>query len=227
MDNRRHSADLSPEILVPTLKHWYAYQMVYPFALFFIKASILALYYKVFSQRVFRIWISITAAVVAAHTVVAVFVNAFECRHRISDAWSPTFPKGCNNLPKTYFSTAGVSIATDFILLWSQVECNIAIVTACIPPLRPMFKETFRDNSSSRSRKDSGSKSTGGIFSGTPRFRAQGLVELDAYRGSHSEWRNTVSSGADNESEKHILSSEQIGIRKTMCVETVSSPVEE
>lgn len=117
MDNRRHSADLSPEILVPTLKHWYAYQMVYPFALFFIKASILALYYKVFSQRVFRIWISITAAVVAAHTVVAVFVNAFECRHRISDAWSPTFPKGCNNLPKTYFSTAGVSIATDFVIL--------------------------------------------------------------------------------------------------------------
>lgn len=60
---------------MPTLKHWYAYQLVYPFALLFVKASILALYYKIFSQKSFRIWIWITAAIVSAYTVVVVFVN--------------------------------------------------------------------------------------------------------------------------------------------------------
>lgn len=117
-NRRRHLTDLPPEILEPTLKHWYAYQMVYPLALFFVKASILALYYKVFSQQMkFKIWVWVIGAIVATYTVVVVFVNAFECGTRFSDAWSPTFPEGCNNLPKAYFSTAGISIATDFAIL--------------------------------------------------------------------------------------------------------------
>lgn len=117
-NRRRHPTDLPPEILEPTLKHWYAYQMVYPLALFFVKASILALYHKVFSQqRKFKIWVWVIGAIVATYTVVVVFVNAFECGTRFSDAWSPTFPGGCNNLPKAYFSTAGISIATDFAIL--------------------------------------------------------------------------------------------------------------
>lgn len=52
-------------------------------------------------------------------------------------------------------------------------------------------------------------------------------MELKAYRGHHTEWRNAVSSGADNESEEHILSDERMGIRKTMCVETISNPTDE
>lgn len=108
---------MPPEILIPTLKHWYAYQLVYPFALLFVKASILALYYRIFSQKAFKISVWVMATTVATYTVVVVFVNAFECPHKISNAWSPTFPKGCNNLPKAYFSMAGVSIATDFLIL--------------------------------------------------------------------------------------------------------------
>lgn len=65
------------------------------------------------------------------------------------------------------------------------------------------------------------------MFSRTPRFRPEGLVELKAYRGHHTEWQNAVSSGADNESEEHILSDERMGIRKTMCVETISNPTDE
>ena len=110
-------ADLPPEILIPTLKHWYAYQLVYPFALLFVKASILALYYRIFSQKAFKRWVWGIAAVITTYTFVVVFVNAFECPHKISNAWSPTFPQGCNNIPKAYFSMAGVSIATDFAIL--------------------------------------------------------------------------------------------------------------
>ena len=44
----RHADELDLlEILVPTLKHWYAFQLVYPFTLFLVKASILALYRRI------------------------------------------------------------------------------------------------------------------------------------------------------------------------------------
>lgn len=113
------------------------------------------------------------------------------------------------------------------ILLWSQVECNIAIITACIPPLRPIFKGTFRGNSSGRSRREGGSKYAGEIFPPDRRFKGQELVEFDLYSRRHSELQNTVSGGPDNESEEHILSSGRSGILKTMCVETVSNPTDE
>lgn len=74
--SRRHGADLDlTKVLVPTLKHWYAYQMVYPWALFFVKASILALYYRIFKQTNFRYAVYLVAAFVSVYTIVTFFVN--------------------------------------------------------------------------------------------------------------------------------------------------------
>lgn len=76
MNIRRHMSDLDLEaVLVPTLKHWYAYQMVYPWALFFVKASIFALYHRIFRQTKFCYAVYIVAAFVSIYTIVAFFVN--------------------------------------------------------------------------------------------------------------------------------------------------------
>ncbi|KAH7065798.1 hypothetical protein BKA63DRAFT_608342 [Paraphoma chrysanthemicola] len=205
----QHGADLDMAIiLVPTLKHWYAYQLVYPLALFSVKASILALYHRIFPQKQFRWMIYFVAGFVTIYTVVVFFVNAFECRTYPSRAWSPSFPAGCNNLPALYFSTASINILTDvailvmplrafqqlhmqrrkkfalmgifmiggvavlasiirlyalwvytttkdvaydaiFILLLSQIEVNIAIISASAPALRPLIDKTFKSQSQS------------------------------------------------------------------------------
>ncbi|RYO20532.1 hypothetical protein AA0113_g9777 [Alternaria arborescens] len=115
----RHNADLDHSIImVPTFKHWYAYQLVYPWALLFVKASILALYYRIFTQTNFRYAVYAVSVFVTVQTIVVTFVNAFECGAKEPwRAWVPTFPKGCNDLPKTYFSMASVNILTDIFIL--------------------------------------------------------------------------------------------------------------
>lgn len=73
---RRYGSDLDlGKILVPTLKHWYAYQMVYPWTLFFVKTSILALYHRIFKQANFRFAVYIVTAFVSVYMVLAFFVN--------------------------------------------------------------------------------------------------------------------------------------------------------
>ena len=49
--------------------------MVYPWALLFVKASILALYYRIFSQTRFRRAVYCVAAFVTIQTIVVTFVN--------------------------------------------------------------------------------------------------------------------------------------------------------
>ena len=60
---------------MPTLQHWYVYQLVYPITLFFIKASILALYHRIFTQDNFRIAVWAVSGFVSVYTIVVVFVN--------------------------------------------------------------------------------------------------------------------------------------------------------
>jgi hypothetical protein len=69
-------ADLDlPKILIPTLKHSYAYQLVYPLAIGLVKFSILAQYYRIFPVRGFRIATAAVALFVFIYTVVVIFVN--------------------------------------------------------------------------------------------------------------------------------------------------------
>lgn len=73
---RRHGSDLDfPVILGPTLKHWYAYQIVYPWSLFFVKAGILALYHRIFTKTRFRRLVYAVGAFVSTYTIVVTFVN--------------------------------------------------------------------------------------------------------------------------------------------------------
>ncbi|KAF2147298.1 uncharacterized protein K452DRAFT_314489 [Aplosporella prunicola CBS 121167] len=284
----RHFSDLGMEALEPTLKHWYAYQLIYPFALFFVKASILALYHRLFRKRQFRYWLWVVAGIVTVYTVVVVFVNAFECRSHPTHAWSLNFPEGCNNLSASYFSMASISIATDvailvlplpvlvklniqrnkrlaligiflsgtvaviasivrlnalyiytvtkdvsfdaiYILLWSQIEVNVAIITASAPSLRPMFRETFKSShGSSRPRLHSGSQSAGYMFSRsrTRRSGGDGVIELHSYDGNEGRFETTIRGRAGNESEECILGMTAAGINIIKTVDVQETSVE-
>jgi ABC-type Co2+ transport system permease subunit len=72
----QHGANLpSEKILVPTLKHWYAYQMIYPWSIFFVKAPSQALYHRIFDQTKLRYTVYTVAVFVTIFTVVVFFVN--------------------------------------------------------------------------------------------------------------------------------------------------------
>jgi hypothetical protein len=60
---------------IPTLKHFYFYQLVYPLALFFVKASILALYHRIFELVNFRYKVYSVAVFVTVYTIIVLFVN--------------------------------------------------------------------------------------------------------------------------------------------------------
>ncbi|KAJ5972602.1 uncharacterized protein N7479_002520 [Penicillium vulpinum] len=180
--------------------------LVYPLSVGMVKFSILAQYHRIFAVKQFRIATIGVGLFVFAYTIICVFVNAFECHTKPWRAWDPSFPTGCNNLPMTYFSTAGINIFTDIvillmplpllmklnlhtrrkyaliaifltgtfasvasivrlnalykyttttdvsydaiqILLWSQVEVNVAIISASAPSLRPLFNNIFKSSS--------------------------------------------------------------------------------
>ncbi|OAG20970.1 hypothetical protein CC77DRAFT_903929, partial [Alternaria alternata] len=118
-----------PSMRIPTLKHFYFYQLVYPLALFLVKASILALYHRIFELVEFRYKVWSVAAFVTVYTIVVLFVNAFECRPNPSQAWSPTFPKGCNNLRATYFALGAINVLTDItiFLLPLKAFCSLQL----------------------------------------------------------------------------------------------------
>lgn len=49
--------------------------MVYPWSLFFVKASILALYHRIFTQTKLRFSVYFVTGFVSAYTIVVFFVN--------------------------------------------------------------------------------------------------------------------------------------------------------
>ncbi|GAB7323941.1 hypothetical protein MBLNU13_g07360t1 [Cladosporium sp. NU13] len=198
---------VNPELAyIPNLKHWYAYQIVYPLSLALVKASFLALYYRVFPPpNMNRVMFWGVSVFIAAYTVAIILVNAFECPKNPSDAWKASFPRNspdCNDVPTVYYTMAAINILTDLfvlilpiapalnlkinrrkkaaiigifligfiaviasclrvyfvykyfnsrdpafdtieILLWSQIELNVAVVCSSIASLRPMFKSAF------------------------------------------------------------------------------------
>ncbi|KAM0724029.1 hypothetical protein Q7P37_001020 [Cladosporium fusiforme] len=123
-----HKADLPPDpyiAIVPSLYHWWIYQVIYPLALFFVKLSFLALYWKVFtvgSETLRKSWILAAAAIIVIFTITIMFVNAFECGADVTKAWSLSFPRGCNNYKAAYIAMASINIATDLVVLLLPIK---------------------------------------------------------------------------------------------------------
>jgi hypothetical protein len=72
------------QVLVPTLKHWYAYQLVYPITVGLVKFSILAQYYRIFEVQNFRRQVIAVGIFVAVYTIVCIFVNVSLHLHPLS-----------------------------------------------------------------------------------------------------------------------------------------------
>lgn len=76
-----HISELPQDLsaaLIPTLKYWYAYQIIYPLVLLFVKLSFLALYRRIFGQKKsMRLAILFVGAIVVAYTVIVMFVNVW------------------------------------------------------------------------------------------------------------------------------------------------------
>jgi len=119
-----------------------------------------------------------------------------------------------------------------YILLWSQIEVNLAIISASAPALRPLFKKTF-DNSSDRS-SHGYKQSSGSIFPSNTRGRANGTIELhDLNERNETSIMANIKRGKgaseiDNSSQEYIL---QEGSRKELrmsgkIVMTVETSVE-
>ncbi|KAL4937701.1 hypothetical protein BDV06DRAFT_226709 [Aspergillus oleicola] len=282
-------------VLIPTLKHWYAYQLVYPITVGLVKFSILAQYYRIFEVRNFRFQVVAVGIFVLLYTIICIFVNAFECHSKPWRAWDPSFPTGCNNLPATYFSTAAITIFTDLvilvmplpqlmklnlhrrrkyalfaifltgtfasaasiarlnalykytvtedvsydaiqILLWTQIEVNVAIISASAPSLRPLFHRIFKGSSYGRQRPSATPYGGYGTYGhGESNYRRtmthsnnHGAIELtsrddeaNAHNGgllASSSSRAEVTVDDDTSSKEHILNHNP-NIMKTVVIE--------
>ncbi|KAL4801764.1 hypothetical protein BDV18DRAFT_148162 [Aspergillus unguis] len=294
-------------ILIPTLKHWYAYQLVYPITVGLVKFSILTQYWRIFEVRIFRIQVIVVGVFVMLYTIICIFVNvrltlnccrpmltaqAFECHSKPWRAWDPSFPKGCNNLSATYFSTAAITIFTDLvilimpipqlmrlnihkrrkyaliaifligtlasaasiarlnalykytvtkdvsydaiqILLWTQIEVNVAIISASAPSLRPLFHRIFKGSSYGRPRPSNYQYPAYGTYGQQSHYRRtlthgnpHGAIELrshdeDVQAGTVQRETRADSQGQGssngNSSQEHILEYDP-NIMKTVVI---------
>ncbi|KAK6511776.1 hypothetical protein TWF481_000681 [Arthrobotrys musiformis] len=193
-----HINTVTAQKLITTLRYWFAYQILYPLVLLFIKLSILAFYLKISPQKWYRYTVYGVGIFVIAWSIAFIFAYIFECPDP-SIAWSLDFPRGCVNLPALYYSSASINIASDliilllpipvlqklqidrrrklaliaifsvgfvavagsvarlwalwkyqhtvdvsydaiFILLFSHIEITLAIMCACAPALKPLFR---------------------------------------------------------------------------------------
>ncbi|KAF3920952.1 hypothetical protein ABW20_dc0106517 [Dactylellina cionopaga] len=274
----KHIETITFDALIPTLKHWYVYQLIYPIVLCVIKLSILSFYKGISPQRGYQITIWATVGLVIAYTITIIFVYMFECP-KPSMSWAVTFPTGCMSLPALYYSSASVNILTDliilvlpipilitlqvqrrkrialigiffigfiavlasisriwalwlyqhtkdvsydaiFILLFSNIEINLAIITASAPALRPMFKGVFKSSTYGRSYGYGNRSQDKSANAWAGRSRTDGGVPLSSFNEQDNSRRQTrIRGGKDghirNESEEEIVAKNSNGIVQT------------
>lgn len=257
---------------VPTLKLWYWYQLQYLISLCLVKFSILCFYLRLSKDQTFRRLVFGCMGVVGIYTIVMLFVNMFECPKKISDAWGPKFPEGCNNLVAVYYWQAAFNIFTDivilvlpfptirklqvnkarkyalfgifgvgsiaviasivrinalyiyqhskdvpldaiYLLLWSQIELNVAIISASAPALKPLFRAVLGASVFGKSGQGKSMYGNGGNEYGN------NSIALKSKNGGKKLPSNDDS--ILNESEEAIVPNgdEEDGIRKTTHVE--------
>ncbi|EGX45655.1 hypothetical protein AOL_s00169g261 [Orbilia oligospora ATCC 24927] len=115
-----------------------------------------------------------------------------------------------------YQNTKDVSYDAIFILLFSNIEINLAIITASAPPLRPLFKGVFKSSSYGHSY-GYPTRSNDGW---TGRSRSDGGVQLSRLGVSDDTRRQTKIRGGKeghtrNESEEEIVAKNSDGIVRT------------
>ncbi|OCK94638.1 uncharacterized protein K441DRAFT_560356 [Cenococcum geophilum 1.58] len=110
-----------------------------------------------------------------------------------------------------FTTTKDIMYNAIFILLWSQIEVNLAIISASAPALRPIFNKAFQTSSYNQQGAYGGSHSAGNAFPRGQRVKGNGQIELYSYNG---DGNNAVAISGGSTSEELIL--EDDGITKTV-----------
>lgn len=90
--------------------------MQYPFALGFVKMSIVSFYLRVFPQKEFRTVCYAVMGIVVAATLSITFSQAFAC-NPISDAWKAVPTGSCVNREALQTAGSVINLVTDIIVL--------------------------------------------------------------------------------------------------------------
>ncbi|CRK25035.1 hypothetical protein BN1723_013500 [Verticillium longisporum] len=112
----RHVYELETQDRLMALKLFYVAQIFYKLTINLTKASILALYLRIFVQRWFRICCYVLVSIILAYMVATTASSIFQCSP-ISGAWDKSSKPTCIDLTKNWYANAGFSIATDILIL--------------------------------------------------------------------------------------------------------------
>ncbi|KAN0115222.1 hypothetical protein V8E51_004766 [Hyaloscypha variabilis] len=122
----RHVWDVSPSLLVPALKVFYALEVLYITLVNLIKVSILLFYLRVFPNAWFRTADLITLAIVVTSWVGIIIPTIFQC-NPISGVWDVLQHGNCVDLHAFTYTTGGLFIALDVIILILPIPCLVKL----------------------------------------------------------------------------------------------------
>ncbi|KAK2034473.1 integral membrane protein [Colletotrichum zoysiae] len=111
-----HYWDIDPDNGKTILQLFYASQMTYIMILLSAKASVCALYYRIFCYQWFRLAVRIFFVLLVIHGTLFLFLIMFQCVP-ISAVWDRSIDGRCLNLTAISFSGASTAILEDFILI--------------------------------------------------------------------------------------------------------------
>jgi hypothetical protein len=91
-------------------------QILYKSALCFAKMSMLCLYLRIFTARIFRISAYVVMFIVISSAIGTIFPNIFQCRP-IEKAWNMSLPGECISMSKMWYASSACDIATDAMII--------------------------------------------------------------------------------------------------------------
>ncbi|KAH8433335.1 uncharacterized protein LDX57_010970 [Aspergillus melleus] len=111
-----HKDDLPPQNLETLSKLLISMECVYCTTVGIIKLSILAMYRRIFIDKVTRAATLVLGAVTISWVIAIIFVSIFQCTP-IAKTWNPALPGHCINLKGSFIGNAVPNIMTDIAIL--------------------------------------------------------------------------------------------------------------
>ncbi|KAG9243770.1 hypothetical protein BJ878DRAFT_104747 [Calycina marina] len=112
----RHEVNLNDhQIMICLLLHW-TFQITYKISVALNKISILLLYHRIMSQRIYRICTYILLSLVGLFAFTTSIAGVFQCIP-IQKAWYKSVEGSCYNLEAAWYSNAVFSIVTDIFII--------------------------------------------------------------------------------------------------------------
>ncbi|EGU72571.1 hypothetical protein FOXB_16918 [Fusarium oxysporum f. sp. conglutinans Fo5176] len=151
-----HTWEQSKENYVAYMKAFYTSVIVYNVAMCLVKIGILHQYRRVFVIPILQALTFYGLVIMVAWTITIAFLNTLICVP-VAKFWNSTMPGHCTDPLTVWYVMAGFNLVTDIIVfsastkdpnwdnvdaaIWSFLEVTLAIITSCLPTLRPLFSK--------------------------------------------------------------------------------------